>query len=526
MLRTWIPLLVLGLAFPAFGQPQGPTPLVDYSFDNEDLATGPDTLFVVQSTKGSVRVSGQYKYSGYRSLEIRSVAGDSDFPELQGYFPLQEHGTVYFQFALLVTNPQEPINIALAGHAHFTETKNGLGFWLKVEKGVLQQVSGQKTLDLLPLDPFVWYLVRCTYYVDRGTYDLEIRSEFQQKPAVRLAGQANVMNAPGSSIYKYSFVSSPFGNNSNAVFYVDDIWIAADSAAAPGPFVAPGRRKLFVDLYDDQRKRLAADTVCLPAIDLADLGLGVADIRRMEAEGALNWLQAALRGGAGRAVPDGLPADTGRRLRALETWRRGCTTWAEGEHKAAVRLFEEAASQAPEARVYAVSGVLAAAALGRWSDADQGWIRTQSQWRDDVRFGLIAALLGMARKDLDDAEIWLRPSAEGFLASPGDTAGILAEQYYYVLLWRGRYTEAQLYAARAAEVVKSHGGDPALWLERRGDAYFFAGDYVLAGQSYEQAVKGSPANGRVYLKLSDVWFKLGDKDKECYYREMIYGALK
>jgi hypothetical protein len=33
-------------------------------------------------------------------------------------------------------------------------------------------------------------------------------------------------------------------------------------------------------------------------------------------------------------------------------------------------------------------------------------------------------------------------------------------------------------------------------------------------------------NGSVYLKLSDVWFKLGDKERERYYREMIYGVLK
>jgi len=524
MPKWWIPLLALSLAIAAFGQARGPVALVDYSFDNEDLATGPDTLFVVQSTKGSVRISGQFKYSGYRSLEIRSVAGDSDFPELQGYFPLQEHGTLRFQFALLVTNPQEPINIALAGPAHFAERKDGLGFWLKLDKGVLQQVSDRKTQDLLPLDPFVWYLVRCTYSVDRGTYDLEIRNEFQPKPAVQLSGQANVMNQPGSTLSKYSFVSNPFGNNSNAVFYVDDIWIAAGSAATPGPFVAPGRRKLFVDLYDEERKRLTAGTVCLPVSGLADLGIGVADARRL-AQGALAWLQAALQGER-RAIPDGLSADDRRRMRALETWRRGCVAWAAGERQTAVPLFAEAASQAPEARVYQVSGVLAAAALGSWSDADVGWLRAQPQWRDDVRFSLIAALLGMARKDLDEAEVWLRPSAEGFLLRPGGPAGTLAEQYYYVLLWKGRYTEAQLYAARAADAWTRSGGDPSPWLERSGDAFFFGGDYVLAGERYEQAVTGSPAKGRVYLKLSDVWFKLGDKDKECYYREMIYGVLK
>ncbi len=42
----------------------------------------------------------------------------------------------------------------------------------------------------------------------------------------------------------------------------------------------------------------------------------------------------------------------------------------------------------------------------------------------------------------------------------------------------------------------------------------------------DAVAKGDARNGRVLLKLSDVWFKLGDRDKECYYREMIYGAVK
>jgi len=266
--------------------------------------------------------------------------------------------------------------------------------------------------------------------------------------------------------------------------------------------------------------------VCLPVSDLADLGISMEEARRIQAEGALDWLRTTLHAGARRTIPGGLSAGTQRRLAALEAWQRGCTMWAEGEHEAAVPLFDEAARQAPEARVYEVSGVLAAAALGRWSDADQGWIRAQSRWRDDVRLGLIAALLGMARKNLDDAELWLRTPAEDFLVRPGDPTAILAEQYYYVLLWKGRYREAQLYAAHAADLWKGLGRTPSLWLERSGDAFFFAGDYLLAGQSYEQAVKSGPERGRVYLKLSDVWFKLGDQEKERYYREMIYGVLK
>jgi hypothetical protein len=258
---------------PVFCQQRPSAPLVDYHFDDEDLASGPDTFRIIQSSKGSVRLSNQYRYSGSRSLEIRSVTGDPDFPELQGYFPRQDHGVLSIQFALLLTNPDEPVNIALAGPSHFYQKENGLALWLKVEKGVLSQVSAQKTEDLFPARPFIWYLVHCTYRIDAGTYDLEIREEYQKQPIASRTGQPNVMNQPGSKLDRYSFVSNPFGNNSNALFYVDDLTIAAASGQAPPQFVAPGRRKLFVDLFNDHRKHLAAHAVCLPVSGLADLGM-------------------------------------------------------------------------------------------------------------------------------------------------------------------------------------------------------------------------------------------------------------
>ena len=61
--------------------------LVRYSFDDGAVATGPDTFTVFRNAKGSVQLSTAFHVSGYRSLEIRDVAGDGDFPELQGFFP-------------------------------------------------------------------------------------------------------------------------------------------------------------------------------------------------------------------------------------------------------------------------------------------------------------------------------------------------------------------------------------------------------------------------------------------------------
>ena len=93
--------------------------LVSYSFDDQNIETGPDTFAVYKKSKGTVGLSTSFPYSGYHSVEIKDVVNDKDFPELQGYFPLQKNGKLYAHFAFLVTNPDEPLNIALAGPKWF-----------------------------------------------------------------------------------------------------------------------------------------------------------------------------------------------------------------------------------------------------------------------------------------------------------------------------------------------------------------------------------------------------------------------
>ena len=65
--------------------PRAPV-LVRYSFD-DDVSTGPDTFAVYRGGKGHVGLSRAFHVSGYRSVELRDVAGDGTMPELQGYFP-------------------------------------------------------------------------------------------------------------------------------------------------------------------------------------------------------------------------------------------------------------------------------------------------------------------------------------------------------------------------------------------------------------------------------------------------------
>jgi hypothetical protein len=115
--------------------------LVSYSFDDEHIESGPDTFQIFERSRGTARLSPEFRYSGFYSVELRDVAGDNDFPELQGYFPVLDSGTLQVHFAFMTPEPLEPFNIALAGPAHFTLQPDGIGFWLKNRNGHFYHVS-------------------------------------------------------------------------------------------------------------------------------------------------------------------------------------------------------------------------------------------------------------------------------------------------------------------------------------------------------------------------------------------------
>ena len=85
--------------------------LASYSFDDDDgVVTGPDTFAIWQGAwhtgtgRGRARLSTEYHLSGFRSVALTDVAGDKDFPELQGYFPVRATGRLFFHFSFLTTD--------------------------------------------------------------------------------------------------------------------------------------------------------------------------------------------------------------------------------------------------------------------------------------------------------------------------------------------------------------------------------------------------------------------------------------
>jgi hypothetical protein len=238
--------LILLTALPASAA--GPSPiLVSYSWDDGKVDTGPDTFSVFRNARGNVQLSNAFRASGTQSVEIRDVAGDGDFPELQGYFPVRRDGWLVIHFALLVTDPKEELNIALAGPNGFQLVPDGISFWLFTRDGHLFHKTDSIPKRLLRLKPFTWYGIDADYDVVAGRYDLRIFEEGVEKPVVSLKGQPNAASHPGSAVNMFSFIGDYGEDRSNVVYYVDDVVVASSRAVALPAFVAPGRRQFLAD---------------------------------------------------------------------------------------------------------------------------------------------------------------------------------------------------------------------------------------------------------------------------------------
>jgi hypothetical protein len=512
--------------------------LVRYSFDDELTETGPDTFHVFSNSKGTVRLSRAYRWSGESSVEIRDVAGDRDFPELQGYFPSIAKGTLYAHFALLTTTPLEEFNVALAGPAGFRLARNGIAFWLQGREGLLFHTSDSIPRRLFALEPFTWYFVDVTYRVEAGSYDLAIRQEGDPRPRVRLENQPNAANQPGSAVNMFSFVGDVEDDVSEVVYYVDDVVMGTDQRIPMLPFAAPGRRRLFVESLLRDRSLLQGRPSCLPFSEPGDLGLDASDLAGMKASGSLELLEALATGRRSSLrvrldVPAGRPREL---LDAAAEWREGCQALAGGEPARALARFESASSRS-RGRMYRLSAALALAALGRFVEADEVLAGSSSEWAGDPRYTLALAIVGAARGDLARAEEVLRQPAERLLRErstalrrdePSERCealetNMLAEEYFVTLLLNGFTDEAARYADSMIEHLAKSGRSAAEWSEKRGDAAFFAADWNTAIRLYERSAADSPA---ALLKLADVYLKLGDLGKEKALRERIYGSLE
>lgn len=511
-------------------RPAAPSPvLVAYSFDDELVDTGPDTFRVFENARGTVQLSDLFRVSGTRSVEIRDRAGDGDFPELQGRFPLRREGTLFLHFALLVADPSQELNVALAGPAGFRLGRGGIAFWLAVRDGELFHTSDSIPRRLLEVEPFTWYEIDLEYRVAAGVYDLRVRREGEASPRVALEGVPNAASLPGSAVDTFSFIGDPGTDRSNVDYYVDDVVVASTREAVQLPFVAPGRRHTFVDLLE--RYRGAPPRLeCVPAQTPGDLGLDAARLAALRTSGQLEALAGALAEGTKSA---------GSTVGAVLDWRAGCGALAAEHFGAALGSFDRAARILPSPLV-TVSRAMALSGLGRREEAAEVLARVPSSWRDDPRYGLALARIGAREGHLEEAERWAEWSrdaaARAEAASPPDAAPpdtavarLAAREAFYLEMLAGNF-DAAFDLAVSAERLETQGSpdrdrnERRRWTELAGDAAFAAGHFDEAERRYRAA--GGEADTRLLLKLADLAWKRGDRDAERRLREAVYGSLR
>ena len=487
--------------------------LVGYSFDDENIETGPDTFAVYQAARGTVALSTAFRLSGYRSVELRDSASDGDFPELQGYFPRRDTGTLHAHFAFLTANGRQELNVALAGPKRFTNGKDGIAFRLQARDGILYHHSDSMPKRLFPLRDFVWYIVDVAYRIDAGTYDLTIREEGSATPLLDQRNQWNAPHEPRSAVELFSFIGDPGTDESGVHYFVDDVVLSADRPVTLPPFAAPGRRRLFTDAWLEAVQRVGRDRGCPRATGPGDFGYSIDDMRAV-ARAAGADLLTALRtfpnaAGRGPEKPASLGLAAG--LAPVFAWQRGCDALAAGRVEESLAAFEEAARARPAGRIYHLSAIAALARLDRFAEAEARLDALAPSAGDDPRLGLAAAQIGLERPDLEQ------------LAEGKDEG--LAEEFFFVLLYRKAWTEAARFADKRIERARGLKRPDDLWVEHAGDAAFFMGNDAVARKAYETALAARPEDRLLLVKLSDVLWRLGDTRGERSYRERVFGTL-
>ena len=235
-----------------------PSPILAFYDFEESVPSGPST-FWLREREGSVDLSTAFRVRGERSLHLREVAGDRDFSEFLVYFDERSTGAVFVQFYLLLTDPGETLNVGLAGTRWFLNPiRDGHAVWIQSGDGELRHRPAAGFRKLFEPRAFVWYFVDLIYDIDRGRYDLAIYEEGFEEPVADLRGERNFADSEASSVRYFSLIGD-LEDLDGFDFFVDDLLIATDPEILQKPFVAPGRRQWFVDLFRSHRPPLDAD---------------------------------------------------------------------------------------------------------------------------------------------------------------------------------------------------------------------------------------------------------------------------
>ena len=523
---------------------------IQYDFESREIDSGPDTFEIFAQSSSNVSLSMEYAYRGRSSLHIQDFRKNQSFPEFQGYFPTVSRGVVYIGFALMTPNPEERFNIAFAGDKHFQLAPNGFGFWLLNDHGTLRHVSDSIPKRLFKLDPFQWYWFEIELDVSAGDYSLNVTDEFGAE-VVSLSKQAHPMNAKGSNLVKYSFAGD-LSDQGGANFFIDEFVLRTDYADSPKELVAPGRRSLFVDQWNDYHKRAQTLDFCLAP----KLPYDFIDVYNVDGLQVLQKNVAVLRSLLASPSSEYLAEFKHDEdlINGVAKWAEGCLLLKNKQYDEAIDRLEKASHLIGNAPAVHLAEALAYANNGQYFIAHSIVNHAHIQWPDDIRWEVVMAALGFMSGQIENSEQVLTYVANtlqrdkhlanslmenlGWLTSLATTnlksqfvfdekakAFIVAEQYYYSLLWQDRFDDAEHYARKFIRLLDWHGYESPIWFERAGDAALLGNRLSSADKHYLYALTLEPERLSTLQKLADVYFLQGRAEDERQLRESIFGVL-
>jgi hypothetical protein len=550
-MKRWLIIIAISLfGLMGFETGQFGSVYINYNFESIEIDSGPDTFELFEASTSEVSLSSRFAFRGRHSLHIQDYVENSSFPEFQGYFPEVNGGTIEIGFALMTPTPSESFNIALAGSNHFSMTKDGIGFWLFNDSGSLRHMSDSIPKRLFDLTAFKWYWFEIVLDVSRGKYSLIVSDDYGAV-IINLDQQKHPTNVKKSGLDKYSFAGD-LNDRGNANLYIDEFVLRTDYADSPEPLLAPGRRSLFVDQWNKYHKQIENLDVCLaPQLPYDFINIyNTVGLKNLQEN--VDVLKILLSSPSEKTLVEFTHEN--KLMNGVSKWALGCLNLKTGDYYQAIKNFEAAqtiigvspATQMGLAIVYANAkheyGANAVVANGIQA------------WPDDARWFVLSAALGFISGRAEDSEAAISAMANSFKLSSKEAKALLedfgwlnepavtnlkssevwnkevedlvvAEQYYFSLLWQDRYNEAQNYADDVNRLLRKHRISSPIWLERAGDAALFAKDFSSAEREYKKALKAREYSLSSLMKLADVYFLQGRVDDERDIRESIFGAL-
>ncbi len=523
--------------------------LVHYNFDDQLLQPGPDTYRVFKKGGSKVAISYDIAQSGAAALHFSERAFDDDFVEFQGVFPPQTSGRLSVEFGFLITDQEGVFNFALVGANKYRLGPNGINFWLLYDGEWLRSYSNSIPIKVFQPQTFQWYTVRADLDLDRQSYSLRLIDE---RGAV-VFSQLDLILAPGRhpmhGVLEYSFVGDIYDRQPTDLL-IDNFSVTTSNNVVPEPLIAPGRKQLFVDRWKTYQEGALSKLQCLPAKDLNDFSIGIEDLVEI-----LHTSQMEVLLGLTGDAPPIFASDSKKlhpALRALQYWRKSCALLSADNPAAAETQIDRALAIAPNAFIFQLTRIIIRASDLSVADV---FVDISNLDQEDMRKDIALAMVMFHQRaagkegqlefpllsdDLTDGLQALTVEHRREIAKP-ETALVVErlkpfmpdeweaylswylalEQQYFQLLGAGDYQQAGQFADEVAERFTALALPAGLWRERAGDAALLQNLPELALQHY-QVVNQEELRYGIELKLSDVYFLLGDFDKERHFRESVY----